>query len=221
MQLRRRIRPRDEEGTTLVELLVGLGMGMVVLAGLSMVLIVTLHGNARVDARVEATDNARVAMSRLLQELHSACVTPTMAPVQSGSKPTTLIFDHGSYGAVTTPTASEPSVTTEITYQGDTLTETTSSVSRTLLSNVGPISATEPIFSYWKYENGSLVPVTPPSSGLEAKQADEIVLVKIAFEASPKSEPIRDAGAATEIRNSATFVLTPPAYNATTALPCR
>jgi Tfp pilus assembly protein PilW len=91
MHLRRRIELRDEEGTTLVELLVGMGMGMVVLAGLAMVMIVTLHGNARVDARVEATDNARVVMTRIIEELHSACVKPMATPVKEGSTRNTLI----------------------------------------------------------------------------------------------------------------------------------
>ena len=51
---------RDERGTTMVELLVGMAMGMIVLGGLSMTIIVVLHGSARVSARVEATHNARI-----------------------------------------------------------------------------------------------------------------------------------------------------------------
>jgi hypothetical protein len=224
MHLRRRIRLRDEEGTTLVELLVGMGMGMVVLAGLATFLIVTLHGNARIDARVEATDNARVTMTRIIEELHSGCVEPTSAPVKKNSTKERLIFTHGTYGATTagTPAASQPQPLSEIVYSAgsETLTQIDSpSESRILLSNVSPISPQEPIFSYYKYDNGSLSPLR--LSGLEETEANETILVKIAFAAKPKSEPVSDAGAATAIRNSATLRLTPPGYLDSTAKPCQ
>jgi hypothetical protein len=222
MPLRRRIQLRDEDGTTLVELVVGMGMGMVVLAGLSMVLIVTLHGNARVDARVEATDNARVVMTRIIEELHSACVTQVTAPVRTGSTKEKLIFTHGTYGSTTTTTATESPTLSEITYTpgSETLTQTDEpSESRILLSHVSPISEAEPVFSYWRYDNGS--PGKLPGVVLNEKEADETILVKIAFEAHPKSEPASDAGAATAVRNSATLRLTPPEYNATTVQPCQ
>jgi hypothetical protein len=226
VHLRRRIELRDQEGTTLVELLVGMGMGMVVLAGLSMVLIVTLHGNARVDARVEATDNARVVMTRIIEELHSACVKPMAAPVKKGSTRNTLIFTHGTYGRTTTgtPTVSQTETSTEIHYvsSSETLTQRDgSSEPITLLSNVSPISANKPVFSYWTYNNGTTIPISlTGETPLVEEQANATILVKIAFQARPKSEPVSDAGAATEIRNSATLRLTPPEYNATTVLPC-
>jgi hypothetical protein len=228
MHLRQRVQLRDEKGTTLVELLVGMGMGMVVLAGLSVVLIVTLHGNARVDARVEATDNANVVMTRIITELHSACVTPTVAPVQAGSSNIKLIFTHGSYGG--TAAVTEAATLSEITYSETehTLTQTDPpSKPRILLSNVSPISSPEPepVFSYWKYENGSLAkaPLSANApSGLTSANAKETILVKIAFNAAPKAEPVSDAGADTAVRNSATLRLTPPSYSETaTALPCQ
>jgi hypothetical protein len=224
MHLRRRIRLRDEEGTTLVELLVGMGMGMVVLAGLAIFLIVTLHGNARVDARVEATDNARVTMTRIIEELHSGCVEPTLAPVQPSSTENLLRFKHGTYGNTSAVVAaSQTSDLSEIAYTNEhTLTQTepaTSSKPRILLSNVSPIPGGEPVFSYWKYDNGNLKELR--RTGLVENESNETILVKIAFEASPKSEPISDAGAPTAIRNSATLRLTPPGYLESTAKPCQ
>jgi hypothetical protein len=226
VHLRRRIRLRDEGGATLVELLVGMGMGMVVLAGLATFLIVTLHGNARINARVEATDNARVVMTRVIEELHSACVTPTVAPVEAGSSNNNLRFTHGTYGG--TATVTETATLSEITYSETehTLTQTDPpSKPRILLSNVSPISSGEPVFSYWRYENGSLakeaLPAKALSGGLSSENAKETILVKIAFTAAPKSEPVSDAGADTAIRNSATLRLTPPSYSETAkAMPC-
>lgn len=225
MHLRERIRLRDEEGATLVELLVGMGMGMVVLAGLATFLIVSLHGTARVGARVEATDNARVVMTRIIEELHSGCVEPTVAPVQAGSSNINLRFTHGTYGG--TAAVTETATLSEITYSEaeHTLSQTDPpSKPRILLSNVSPISSVEPVFSYWKYENGSLAKEALSArapSGLSSENAKETILVKIAFDAAPKSEPVSDAGADTAIRNSATLRLTPPSYSETAkAMPC-
>ena len=202
----------DEEGTSMVELVVGMAMGMVVLAGLSLLLIVTLHGNARVDARVEASDNARLTMTRIMEELHSACVNPTIAPVQANSNGTKLIFKHGTYGQAAEASASP--ITTEIWWSADgTLKEKdTPGATRTLLSNVSPVGT-----KIFTYEN----PPTRFEGTLKEEEAGHTILVKVAFKASPKSEPVADAGAATEIENSAVLRLTPPTYEpGKVAKPC-
>ena len=48
----------------------------------------------------------------------------------------------------------------------------------------------------------------------------QTILVNVAFTVSPRSEPVSDAGAATEISNSATLRLTPPTYRGEKAKPC-
>ena len=214
----------DEDGTSMVELVVGMAMGMVVLAGLSMLLIVTLRGNARVDARTEASDNARVTMTRIMEELHSACVSPTVAPVKSTSTGYKLIFTRGTYGQETK--ASQAAITTELAYSPpeEVLRENTltSGEERILLSNVRP-GASGKIF---EYENGTVTDGSPFLKGESPEKAlgtnaSSTILVKVAFKASPKSEPVSDAGAATEIQNSATLRLTPPEYSENkVAKPC-
>lgn len=212
--------PRDEEGTSMVEVMVGLAMGMVVLAGLAMLLIVVVRGNARIGARAEASDNARVAMTRIMEELHSACVNPAKAPVSANSTGSTLIFERGSYGTGGNTSANAPAVTAEIEYRTSdgTLRETVGTSSRILLSNVGlaknPKKPTEtvPVF---QYENATIEGANPWPIGtgvLNTERAPYTILVRVAFKASPKSEPVADAGAATEIENSATLRLTPPTY---------
>ncbi len=225
--------PTDERGTTMVELLVGMAMGMVVLAGLSMMIVVVLHGNARVDARVEATDNARVTVTRIMEELHSACVSPQIAPVQEKSSGNSLIFWHAAAGETT---AVEPiPVKSKITYGGGTLTQTdyaqtggtspnwvfaTTGSERKLLTNVGPAPGNSAVFSYYKYENGSLVKLT--ASELSKTEAEAVIVVKVALTASPKSTPVADAGAAATVEDSATLRLTPPSFNeGASALPCQ
>jgi len=205
-----------EDGSSMVEVMVGLAMGMVVLAGLSMLLIVTLKGNARVSARAEASDNARVMMTRITEELHSACVEPATSPVYPGSTENTLIFKHGPYGGNTSPNA--PVTKTELAYSPTErkLWQTDNGVKRLLLSNVSA-GTNERVFEYF---NPTVQPGRFATPLIEQNSA-RTILVQIAFKVSPKSEPVADAGAATEISNSATLRLTPPTYEeGKVAKPC-
>lgn len=212
--------PRDEDGTTMIEVMVGLAMGMVVLAGLAMLLIVVMRGNARIGARAEASDNARVTMTRIMEELHSACVNPAKSPISSKSKGSRLIFERGSYGASGNTSANAPAVTTEIQFLNNgTLVEKTNGGSeRIMASNISEAkdpsnpAKTVPIF---QYENLTITGANPWPIGageLGAERTAYTITVRVAFKASPKSEPVADAGAATEIENSATLRLTPPTY---------
>jgi hypothetical protein len=201
------VKLEDEDGTSMVELVVGMGMGMVVLTGLSILLIMTMRGNARVDARSEASDNARVAMTRIMEELHSACVSPTEPPVQSSSTPNKLVFRHGTYGGGA---------------------EINGAAKRILLSNVSQAmtnGAATPIFRYENstFPEGKGSPFVMLANGtLGAEHSPYTILVRVAFKASPKSEPVADAGAGTEIENSATLRLTPPTFSETEkAKPCQ
>jgi Tfp pilus assembly protein PilW len=227
----------DERGTTIIELLVGMAMGTVVMMGLSIMIIVTLHGNARVDARVEATDNARVAVAQITEELHSACVSPQIAPVQENSTGNSLVFWHAATGEATA-VAPNP-VKSKITYSGGKLTQTdyaltggtsphwtfeleTAGKTRTLLTNVAPATGSSTVFSYEKYENGSFVPVPATATSELKEKATTVIVVKVGLTASPKSTPVRDAGAAATVRDSATLRLTPPAFEGSAAaVPCQ
>jgi hypothetical protein len=227
----------DERGTTMVELLVGMAMGMIVLVGLSMTIITVLHGTARVDARVEATDNARIAVTRIIEELHSACVSPQIAPVRESSTGTTLIFWHAAAGE--TEMVQPIPVKSKIAYSNGTLTQTDYARSggtspkwefeaetvghgttRTLLPNVAPPSSSSSVFAYEKYEGGLLKPLS--SAGLSEAEAAATIVVRVALSASPKSSPVADEGADATIKDSATLRLTPPSFNqGASAPPCQ
>jgi Tfp pilus assembly protein PilW len=237
MRLSERIRPADEDGTTMVELLVGLAMGMIVVAGLAMLLMVTLRGNARVDARVEATDNGRVAMARIMEQLHSACAMPQHAPVQEASTGLNLVFWHQPYGKANE--AGQLPIWTELKYSPTTkiLTEVDKEAtggtgpswewgtpkSSTLFSNVSPETTGGPIFSYYKYVNGEISAAIPSSSTTtELKESAAVTtLVYVTLKTSPRSQPVTDSGVAATIQNGATLRLTPPALVEGTSLPCR
>jgi hypothetical protein len=227
----------DERGTTLVELLVGMAMGMIVLVGLSLTIIAVLHGTGRVNARVEATDNARIAVTRIMEELHSACVSPQIAPVRQGSTGTSLVFWHAAPGE--TEKVQPIPVRSRIVLNNGTLTqidyaktggtspkwefepETAGRGSaRILLSNVAPPAGSSDVFSYEKYEGGVLKPLS--TTGLSELEAAATIVVRVALSANPKSRPVADEGADATVQDSATLRLTPPSFNqGATAPPCQ
>jgi Tfp pilus assembly protein PilW len=236
MLLKRRIELLDEEGTTMVELLVGLAMGMVVIVGLTMTIIVVLHGNARVDARVEATDNARLVMTRITEELHSACIRPQIAPIREESTSNSLIFWHAAAGH-SGDVAPEP-VKTRIYWENNgtlkqidmartggtepanwTFQKEAEGTRTILLSNVAPAGKTG-VFTYEAEPNGTVVELT--ASKLTGPEAETVIVVKAAVAASPKSAPVADAGATAVVKSSATLRLTPPSFNpVANASPCQ
>jgi Tfp pilus assembly protein PilW len=224
----------DERGSTIIELLVGMSMGVVVLAGLSLLIIGTLHGNARVDARVEATQDARLTVTNIIEELHSACISPQVAPVRETSSGTKLIFWHAATGE--TEKVQPIPVRSEIYYEGGTLYQTdkaksggtspewtfaSTGTTRKLITNVAPVEGTTSIFNYFRYEKGA--PATSAlATPLSKTGAEETVLVTVDLEAEPRTHPIKDAGSSAVVSDSATLRLTPPSFNeGAAALPCQ
>ena len=218
---------RDETGTTLVELMVALMIGMVILVALTTMVITTMHSSARVTARVEATQQARIAMTRLMEQLHSACVAPEIAPVRAGSTGNSLEFVHQT-GSAVSPTP----ILSVVTYSNGTLKQfdyaptggampnwtfdkKTAIGTKTLLTKVAPIPPSTTIFSYYRYLNGAVseTPLNPPVSGLSTEEAALTVEVRAALSADPLSTPVKDTSADASIRNGATLRLTPPSFN--------
>ncbi len=212
----------DDSGTTLVELMVAIMAGLVILSALTMVILTTMHGSARVTARVEATQRARIALVRLMNELHSACVTPEVAPVQTGSTGSSLAFIHQTGSAV------QPiPVYSVVTFSGGTLTQqdytaigtapkwgkgTAIGSPQTLLRDVSPTPPASSIFSYYRYENGTISKAAQTTPLVETEAA-LTVEVHAALTAAPEHTPVADAGASAAIQNSATLRLTPPSFN--------
>jgi Tfp pilus assembly protein PilW len=222
----------DESGTTLVELMVALMTGLVIISALTMVILTTLHGTNRVSARVHATQRARLAVTQLMEELHSACVMPEIAPIKEGSEGNKLRFVHQT-GSAVAPTP----VLSEIIYSGGTLTQSdfastggtspnwtfskTASSTKTLLTDVSPTPPSSSIFSYYAYSGGT-ISETPQETPLSEVGALLTVEVHAALTAEPENTPVADAGAAASIQNSTTLRLTPPSFNeGSPARPCQ
>lgn len=225
---------REERGTTLIELMVGLSTGLVVMAGLTILVIVTLHTQARVSARTDATQRGRTVMTRIVDQLHSACIAPKVAPIHEGSTPTTLKFVHASGGA-----AVPVPVLSEIRLSGTTLTQTdyaytsgnppawsfdlAKPATRSLMTHVSQISSTQPVFTYYESANGgvSSAPLTAlPTLG--STNASRTIFVKVAFKAAPTGGLNTEAATPAHFQGGATLRLTTPSFNKLAqGIPCQ
>jgi prepilin-type N-terminal cleavage/methylation domain-containing protein len=138
---------RSERGYTLVELLSVIAVGTVVVAALFTIIDVTLHQTSRTFTRVDATQRARTTVESIMNELHSACTASGVAPIQANSTASSLIFSE-QYGNAASPTAVKHTIT--FNASTGTLTDGSSSSTRTLLTNVSQSGST-PVFQYYAY----------------------------------------------------------------------
>ncbi len=229
----------NERGFTLVELLVGMAISVVVLIGILTLVEVTTRGSARVAARVEVDQRARTTLQRLLDELHSTCVSPNVLPVVAASNGYTsdsnnLIFLQQT-GSAVSPTPDEHVVSLE----GDTLKErtypatggtapnwtfaSTPSSTTTLMTDVGPAKlgtppAAVPLFQYFAYQ-GAQLSTTPLPTPLSASDAARTVAATVSFSVSPRSNPARDQHAAVSVSDSVVLRLSPASEAATEVNP--
>ncbi len=228
--MRARVDLADQRGTTLIEMLVALASGLVVVSALTALIITTMHGSARVSARVDATQRARIALTRVMEQLHSSCVAPEVAPIQKKSTGNSLEFIHQTGSAV-----SPVPIISVISLSGSTLSQQDYSVTgtapnwapstaiggpRTLLTNVSPTAPSSSIFNYYRYSGGT-ISTTPLATPLEAEAA-LTVEVHAALTAAPLSTPVKDTGSSASVQDSTTLRLTPPSFNeGSPARPCQ
>lgn len=214
---------RDERGMTLVELLVATTAGIVVFGVITTGLLVTMRDVRRVSSHVEANQRARLTLSKIVNELHSSCVTYLYAPVQKESTGTVLTFVHGEGSAPSvTPTKSKITLGTNgVLTQSEypvtggkpgewTFAEQASSTAQ-LISGISPLTSGGPIFTYYGYSSGKISAaqfLTP----LSKENAERTVQVNIAFKAAPTQAHAGDAGAETAAQDSAYLRLTPAGF---------
>jgi Tfp pilus assembly protein PilV len=85
----------EQDGFTLVEVMVAMVTGLVVVSALFAILEVSLHQTSRITDRVQATQLGDTMLTRITDPLNSACISREATPVQEGSGPTKLIFITG------------------------------------------------------------------------------------------------------------------------------
>jgi type II secretory pathway pseudopilin PulG len=89
-RLRRQL--QDESGLSLVELLIAIVTSLVVVAALMGLLVVSQHQTVLLRDVGQATQSGRTAMTRIVDELHSACLAKEFAPVQKESTASKLVL---------------------------------------------------------------------------------------------------------------------------------
>lgn len=101
---------REESGFTLIELVVAMLISGVIVVVLLTVLTFTTRQTSLVTEKVQATRTGRQTMTKVLDELHSACLGSGYAeyfPVREGSTASKLIFYNAYSKQPAVPSASE------------------------------------------------------------------------------------------------------------------
>jgi prepilin-type N-terminal cleavage/methylation domain-containing protein len=83
---------REQDGFTLIEMLVAMAIGLIVCLAAFALLSVTTSDVGRINERTQASQSGRVGLEKIMAELHSACVAVTVNPIQAGSTATTIKF---------------------------------------------------------------------------------------------------------------------------------
>ena len=183
---------RQQGGYSLPELSVAIIVGTVILGGLFTLVNFTVRSNARTTNRVAVDQLARPAMQRIVDELHSSCIYPGLAPIQAGSSGSQITFIT-SRGTAANPTP----VLRRVTLNGDgTLTDYAYGQSGgtapnwtfwsspfdrfTVLDHAATVDASTPIFRYYKYVNGA-ISTTPLPTPLTAANAKLAVQATVSF----------------------------------------
>jgi Tfp pilus assembly protein PilW len=198
-----------EHGFTLIETLVAMISGVVVTGATFSILIVALHQTSRITDSVQATQLGRTTMTRVIDELHSACIARKFTPVQEGSSGIKLIFvnAYSKESVIKKTEAYEHeiewnSATEKLT---DTVTPASSgewpnftfaaTPTKTVLGEHIAKEGSNPIFKYYEYgetySSGSSAPVstltemTIPTGGMKATEAANVAAVLVSFTTKP------------------------------------
>ena len=231
MSLKRFRIVRDQRGTTLAEMVVAMACGAIVLVGVTTMVVSQLHTTKRVSKRVEATQSSRQVLTYLIDELNSACIMPKIAPVQQQSSGSVLRFIHARGNEVTpVPTLSVVSLEATTLWQRDyplkegsapnwVFEEKKPTAQTQLMTGVGQVSASKPIFSYFPFSTTTgTISETPLPTPLSIANALTAIQVGVALKVVPRGG-LTEEGTPAHIEDSATLRLTAAPYQSG-ALPC-
>ncbi len=182
-------RVREERGTTLIELLVALVAGLIVTGALLGILVISLRQSTTLGDKLQADQIGRIAMTKVADELHSACISPSFTPVQTGSGENELMFITAYSPEAVIPNAEEHRIVytsanktlTDYSYKSSggswpkftfpAVSSPTSTVK--LAGHISPVvtkGTTERIFTYYKYAEKSSESTETPLTTLEEKK---------------------------------------------------
>jgi Tfp pilus assembly protein PilW len=190
----------DQRGSTMVELLVSISATLIVFMAVITLTTAVLHHQDRINRRVDATSRARPVMTRIIQELHSACVTSHIVPVRTGSTGTSItFFSKSGSGVGPAPELHKISLTGSPSKLTETVTPATpgsiapnwdfsgpSLPTRTLLTNVAAPGGV--IFRYFDFVTGTgALNTTPMTTPLDDTRASRTAFLTVSFTSSPSA----------------------------------
>lgn len=200
-------RLRDEEGFTLVELLVSMIIGTVVILAAFMVLDATGTLATKAQDRVDATQRGRLAMDVIGSELRSqVCLPGAIPPVEAGATPTSIIFYSNLSDENAAPTRRriyiQGDAIMEQTWTGtfagvpgaQTVTWSALPSQKTLVQPVAQVGST-PYFKYWGFDVNLPATINTPLNvtPLSATDAADVVQVDVSFVSRPTKATVASA----------------------------
>ncbi len=227
-------RLHGEHGVTLVEMLVAMLTGLVVVSAAFAILEVSLHQSTRIADRVSADQRGRLALEKIMLELHSACIASGVNPIQENSSGTRLKF-------LSESGSSEPFFTSgvkhEIYLSGTTLkdaiyqsnggneakgwkfpAEGSPTSTSTLLTNVYA-PTTGYMFEYFKYTASALTTALSTTTPLKLEEANAATKVNVNLTVAPESGDTR-LSRPVSLSGTAVLRLTPATETSAPNLPC-
>src|SRR5271154_967850 len=199
-----------ESAFTLIEVLVAAAASVIVVGAASTILVVALHQSSQINDRVQATELGGITMTKIVDELRTACLKEKFAPVQEESTGQVLWFVD-TFGEEAAPTqayehkiewtgnASKPTTpgtlvdyryASEGTWPNFTFNKAQAPTKTILGENVYMTelekSKYAPIFEYYRYTTSATDPSTTPDSDLAAMHltSSEKLTSKTAAEAA-------------------------------------
>jgi prepilin-type N-terminal cleavage/methylation domain-containing protein len=242
-------RLRSEHGFTLMETLVAMVAGLLVAFAATMLLRVSREQTERASSYVQASQLGRTTMTRIVDELNSACLRAGFTPIAENSGPEKLIFEDAfskeaeipysqiqhheivwkAEGSKSTGTLTD---TKEIAIGMNGTEYTFSTPKPVVIGTHIEKNGSEPIFQYYQYStaaaNSTEAGVTPlerielkGSETISSTQAPKVAAVQVAFRAYP-NDGKTFVDSSDPLRSQVTFAFSAPIAEPTiTDEPCQ
>jgi prepilin-type N-terminal cleavage/methylation domain-containing protein len=208
----------DNRGFTLTELVVAMSLGMIVLLAAFTVIDRSFKTNKDIVDRTDALSRGRIVLELMTRQIRSMTCAGQNTPVALGTDNELDFYGYmgdptvGStlpqlHKLVYDPTAKKLTATDYAVTSVDTTPPTVSTTpvnpTKTLLTNVVPNAAGDPIFTYWTYDagatqgTGTFSKLTAGSSGLSSTDRPRVVKVALNFLTRPTGVNASDPHATT------------------------
>lgn len=201
---------RRDAGFTLVELMIGMGIGLIVILGGMTILDSTLRISRTTQGRVDSAQRGRIAMETITRELRSQVCLSATAPALTTGTENNVVF-YVNLGVVdSNPERHEIALSggdivlkrfvgtgtpPSMTFSG------TPTSTRTLLENVATVSGV-PFLRYYAWQNGNpVLPTTLLPAPLSASNLGRPVKIAVSFKTFPNRD-FRTTSASTTLQNA-------------------